>query len=188
MKRSVLTTLVSMALLAANTGAQQPLPTPPPVPVLQSPQKPDDRDVVKITTNLVQVDAVVTDQNGNVVTDLRSDEVQILEDGKPQKITHFAYNVTGTERANRTGKPLPTDKSNEVAPPVAPNRLTRENVRRTIAIVADDLGLSFESAGSMRKALISRCPLNRRVTIRVPHSCRSETRLGFFRRRPGRCC
>ena len=151
MKRRVLTTLISMALLAANSLAQQPAPTPPPVPVLKPIQSPVD--VVKITSNLVQVDAVVTDKNGNLVTDLKPEELQILEDGKPQKITHFAYNVTGTKGADRTVAPLPTDKSNEVAPPVAPNRLTRENVRRTIAIVADDLGLSFESAGSMRQAL-----------------------------------
>jgi VWFA-related protein len=153
MERRVLTTLISMALLAANSRAQQPLPTPPPAPVLQSPQKPDDDDVVKITTNLVQVDAVVTDKNGKPVTDLKPEEVQILEDGKPQKITHFAYSVTRSESANRTGEPLATDKSNEVAPPVVPNRLARENVHRTIAIVVDDLGLNFESAGYMRRAL-----------------------------------
>jgi VWFA-related protein len=153
MKRRVLTTLIFMALLAASGRAQKPLPTPPPPPVLQSPQKPDDADVVKITTNLVQVDAVVTDKNGKLVTDLKPEEVQILEDGKPQKITHFAYNVTATESANRTGKLLATDKSNEVAPPVVPNRLTREYVHRTIAIVVDDLGLNFESAGYMRRAL-----------------------------------
>jgi hypothetical protein len=103
--------------------------------------------------DLVQVDAVVMDKDGKPVTDLRSDEVQIFEDGKLQKITHFAYNVTGTESANRTGKPLATVKSNEVAPPVAPKRLNRENVQRTIAIVVDDLGLSFESAHYMRRAL-----------------------------------
>lgn len=155
MKRRVLTTLISILLLASNSHAQQPTATPPPVPVLKSqPQKPDDDlNVVKITTNLVQVDAVVTDKNGSVVTDLRADEVQIFEDGKPQKITHFAYNVTGTETVNRTAKPLATSKSNEVAPPVVPDRLTRENVHRTIAIVVDDLGLSFESAAYMRRAL-----------------------------------
>src|SRR5882672_1139411 len=103
MSRRVLTTLILIVLGASNGGAQRPSPTPPPGPVLESTQKPDDFDVVKITTNLVQVDAVVTDKNGKVVTDLKADEVQIFEDGKPQKITHFAYNVSGTEVVNRTG-------------------------------------------------------------------------------------
>src|SRR6266576_3978051 len=93
-----------------GTSTLGPPPSPPQRRTQQSTQKPDDVDVVKITTNLVQVDAVVTDKNGKVVTDLRADEVQIFEDSKPQKITHFGYNVT-TEAVNRTGKPLATDKS-----------------------------------------------------------------------------
>jgi VWFA-related protein len=153
MNRRVLTTLILIALGASNSGAQRPSPTPPTEPVLQTTQKPDEVDVVKITTNLVQVDAVVTDKNGKVVTDLRSDEVQISEDGKPQKITHFGYNVTGPEAVNRTGKPLAAGKVNEIAPPVVPVPLKREDVHRTIAIVVDDLGLSFESTAYMRRAL-----------------------------------
>jgi hypothetical protein len=42
MKRSVLTTLISMALLAANSLGQKPAPTPPPVPLLKSVQQPID--------------------------------------------------------------------------------------------------------------------------------------------------
>src|ERR1700724_3145627 len=145
MSRRVLTTLILIVFGAPNSSAQRPSPTPPPGPVLQSTQKPDDADVVKITTNLVQVDAVVTDKNGNVVTDLRADEVQIFEDGKPQKITHFAYNVTAAETARRAVKPVATGRPDEIAPPVLPSRIKPEDVRRTIAIVVDDLGLSFES-------------------------------------------
>lgn len=149
---SLITQMICGAV-AQQTGTVGPPPPPPQRTIQPQPQKPEDDDVVKITTNLVQVDAVIVDKNGKVVTDLRPDEVQIFEDGKPQKITHFAYNVTGTEAVNRTVKPLATAKSNEVAPPVAPERLTRENVHRTIAIVVDDLGLSFESIGLIRRAL-----------------------------------
>ena len=100
--------------VAQQTGTARngPPPAPPKQTVQQPPQRPDDDDVVKITTNLVQVDAVVNDQSGKVVTDLTPDEVQTFEDGKPQKVTHFAYNVTGTEAVNRTEKPLATVKSN----------------------------------------------------------------------------
>ena len=68
-------------------------PTPSTAPQSPSPQRPapaDDEDVVRITTKLVQVDAVITDKNGKVVTDLRPDEVRIFEDGRSQKITHFS--------------------------------------------------------------------------------------------------
>lgn len=38
----------------------------------------------------VSVDAFVTDRTGRVVSDLRQDEFDILEDGKPQQLTSFA--------------------------------------------------------------------------------------------------
>src|SRR5213075_172917 len=101
----LLITQMICGVVAQKTGTVGPPPPPPQPTTQQQPQKPDNDEVVKITTNLVQVDAVVTDKNGKVVTDLRADEVQIFEDGKPQKVTHFAYNVTGTEALNRTVKP-----------------------------------------------------------------------------------
>jgi VWFA-related protein len=114
-------------------------------------QKPDEDDVVRITTNLVQVDAVVTDGNGKVVTDLKPEEVQITEDGQRQEITNFSYIVTDTSNAAAgSSKPANTDK---YAPPVPGVRLKPEDVRRTIALVVDDLGLSFESTHFVRRAL-----------------------------------
>src|SRR6266576_512320 len=50
----------------------------------------EEQDVVRITTNLVQVDVVVT-KDGKLVTDLRPEDFEILEDGKPQAITNFSY-------------------------------------------------------------------------------------------------
>ena len=158
LKRRHFLAVILIAQLSGAGFAQQPrtpITEPPPPNLKTQPQKPEDIDVVRITTNLVQVDAVVTDKNGKVVTDLKPDEVQIFEDGKPQKITHFGYYITGTtgaEIADRTAKPAATRKD-EVAPPVLPSKLKPEDVRRTIAIVVDDLGLSFESAPYMRRAL-----------------------------------
>ena len=117
----------------------------------QQPRAQSDEDVVRISTNLVQVDSVITDSKGKQVTDLRADDVQILEDGKPQKITNFSYialDSTGTSRPTAPAKPA--DKN---APPVPPARLKPEQVHRTIALVVDDLGLSFESAYYVRRAL-----------------------------------
>ena len=50
-----------------------------------------DGPVIRVTVDLVQVDAVVTDSQGRHVTGLKPEDFQILEDGKPQKITHFSY-------------------------------------------------------------------------------------------------
>jgi VWFA-related protein len=124
---------------------QQPLATP------QQPARPRDEDVVRISTNLVQVDAVVTDKNGKQVIDLRPEELEILEDGRPQKITNFSYiSLDSTESPLPAERAKPVDKN---APPVPPVRLRPEQIRRTMALVVDDLGLSFESAYYVRQAL-----------------------------------
>jgi VWFA-related protein len=153
-KRHRLLVVILIVQLGSGALAQQPSPAPsnpPPLPSPQEVQKPDSEDVVRITTNLVQVDAVVTDKNGKVVTDLKPEEIKILEDGRPQKITNFSYNVTETPTAPaRREKPATIDKN---APPAPPSRLKPEEVRRTIAIVVDDLGLSFESTHYVRGAL-----------------------------------
>src|SRR6266568_7936075 len=143
---------ILMAQLAMSSLAQQPAPSPSPSPPPRTSmaQKPEEVDVVRITTNLVQVDAVVTDKNGKVVTDLKPEEVQIFEDGRQQKITHFSYYVAESRSAEKPTKPVTVDKN---APPVPPNRLRPEDIRRTIALVVDDLGLSFESTYYVRRAL-----------------------------------
>ena len=41
--------------------------------------------------NFVEVDAIVTDEQGNLVEDLTPDDFEILEDRKPQAISTFAY-------------------------------------------------------------------------------------------------
>lgn len=110
-------------------------------------QKPSDGDVVRITTNLVQIDAVITDKNGNVITDLKPEELQLFEDNRARKITHFSYIAADTAPPSK-----PTVGDNKM-PGVPPERLRPEDVRRTIALVVDDLGLSFPSTHFVRRAL-----------------------------------
>ena len=153
MKRKLLLAALICQLALAGF-AQQPDPQKQKSNRPTEPQQPvslSDDDVVKITTNLVQVDPVITDKNGKIVTDLRSDEVEILEDGKPQKITHFSFVAleSGNRPANAVAKPQ-IDKN---APPIPPVRLHPEDVRRTIAVVIDDLGLSSDSMYFARQAV-----------------------------------
>ena len=153
MKKRPLLSLALIPHLLATTFGQNPAP---PAPASQQHQQQgapaEEEEVVRITTNLVQVDAVVTDKSGRPVTDLRPEEFEILEDGKPQKITNFSYISTETAPARQpvAGAATPVDKN---GPPVPPTRLRPGQVRRTIALVVDDLGLSFESTYYVRQAL-----------------------------------
>lgn len=145
MKSSLALCLVC-ALFATALGQQSNPPQPQQTPAQQqqtTPRQGED-EVVKITTNLVRVDAVVTDRSGEMLTDLRPEEFQIFEDARAQKITNFSYVELAPEKSEATAtKPAPVDMN---APSLPPARLRPEEVRRTIALVADDLGLSFGSA------------------------------------------
>ena len=141
--------LLSLASSAQQTESPKPQPSPSPESEPQQPARSNEDEVVRITTNLVQVDAVITDKNGKLITDLRPDEVQIFEDGHQQKITNFSFIAP---EASTTAS-LPSAPPDKNAPPVPPTKLHPEDVRRTIALVVDDLGLSFESTHFVRGAL-----------------------------------
>lgn len=138
---------VLVSLIAVSVHAQRPSASPTP----QTKGAASQDDILRVTTNLVQVDIVVTDNQGRQVVDLRPEDFEILENGKRQQITNFSYvTATGSPIAEPSAAvPQPTTKDR----PVAPARLRRAQVRRTIALVVDDLGLSFESMGFVRQAL-----------------------------------
>ena len=129
---------------AARQPSQQATPTPTPTPDAGS-----EDDVVRITTNLVQFDAVVTDRQGRLVTDLSPEEFEVLVDGRPQQVTNLSF--VSPEAGTVTQRAAPSrDKS---APPTPPVPLRAGQVRRTIALIVDDLGTSFESLVTVRRAL-----------------------------------
>lgn len=144
----------------STTQAGTPAPQSPASPPPQStpappgtPVEPED-EVVRITSNLVQVDAVVTDKEGRQVTDLRPEDFEVLVDGKPQRITNFSY-VSNESRTVTSARPA-VDKTRvdkNGPPPPPPVRLRPEQVRRTMALVVDDLGTSFENMIFVRHAL-----------------------------------
>lgn len=126
-------------LACATVFSQGTKPAPSPTP-------PDD-DVVKISTSLIQIDVSVTDSKGKVITDLKPEDFEIYENGEKQTITNFSF-VSNVKTASE--KTAATDKN---AIPMPQAALRPENVRRTFALVVDDLSLSFGSAFQTRKAL-----------------------------------
>lgn len=132
----ILWQIAVVCTLSAAVFSQDPKPLPTP---------PDDGDVVKISTNLIQIDVAVTDAKGKPVTDLRPDEIEILENGVRQPITSFSF-ISGK-------KPAAATPATKDAIPIPNAPLRPEQIRRTIALVVDDLSLSFESAFQTRRSL-----------------------------------
>ncbi len=118
--------------------------TPTPIPA-------EDDDVVKISTTLIQVDVTVTDKNGKIINDLKPEEFEIFENGKKQEITNFSFVQTAAEQS--AAPPIIAKTMRKISVPLPPVQLKPEQVRRTIALVVDDLGLSFESVYQVRRAL-----------------------------------
>ncbi len=121
----------------------------------QSPaQVPAEKPLVRVTVELVQVDAVVTDSAGNHVTDLKPEEFDIRENGKPRSITNFSF-IAGATPAVEPFTPVapPVGKRAPPPPPVAPVRIAPGQATRTVAIVVDDLGISEQSFAALRQAL-----------------------------------
>lgn len=108
--------------------------------------------VIRIDVNLREVDLIVTDSKGNHVSDLQAEDFQLLEDGKPQRITNFSWvEVTpppsGARLAALNEKPSLFERfsgiarfrktpGNDILSAPTPN-LRKEEIRRVIAIVAD---------------------------------------------------
>ncbi len=121
--------LPATALLAAAWQAPQSQPAAPPL---------------RITVTLVQVDAVVTDSSGRHVPGLTRDDFQILQDGQPRPLTWFAY-VPEPPPAAKPSVPVPV--------PLGPSPIAPGQVQRTVALVVDDVALSFENLVRTRDAL-----------------------------------
>jgi VWFA-related protein len=69
----------------------------PAAPTPSAPQGP----TFKVQVDYVEVDVLVSDARGNYVRDLKKEDFQVFEDGKPQAITDFALVDIPIERAER---------------------------------------------------------------------------------------
>lgn len=109
-------------------------------------------DVVRISVTLVQVDIAVTDRDGKQITNLKPEDFEIYEDGRLQQITNFSM-ITSETPAITTRSSSSPKSNDKLAPPVPNTSLRPDEVKRAIALVVDDLGLSFASTGTVRDAL-----------------------------------
>ena len=141
MMKSILHIFVLIYFLSFVVYSQTPQPTSTP---------PEDKDIVKITTTLIQIDATVTDSRGRIVADLKADEFEIYENGKKQEITNFSF-ISNKGKLNKSVSKR-TAKGQIASVPYPPS-VTGKILGRTIALVVDDLTLSSSSMSAVRRGL-----------------------------------
>ena len=99
----------------------------------------------KAQVEYVEVDAVVTDQQGNFVRNLKKEDFQVTEDGKPQSISNFIVVDIPVERADR---PLFSPK------PIEPD--VQSNARpfdgRVYVVILDDTHVDFTRTQRVRQS------------------------------------
>lgn len=79
----------------AKPGPAQQTALPKPPTGQQQPQQEQGKEAppqvtISVESNLVNIDTVVTDNDGNVVTGLKKENFRVLDEGKPQQITIFS--------------------------------------------------------------------------------------------------
>jgi VWFA-related protein len=103
-----------------------------------------ERDfAMKVGVEEVRIDAVVLDNKGRQITDLTADDFELSQDGKPQKIVSSIY-------VNEYQKPASGELSKATQ---STSGSQKEEGRRTIAFVIDDIKLCFERHYNARMAL-----------------------------------
>lgn len=148
----VLAALAGAALMVQTPEARQ---EPPPAlrpsqaaPPSQTAVAPDAQMppiTFRAEVNYVEVDAVVRDANGNFVRDLRQEDFQVLEDGRPQQVTAFSFVNIPVEREDR-----PLFLGRQVEPDVFSNSGRPDG--RLYVIVLDDVHTDFRRTVRVRRA------------------------------------
>ncbi|MBE3132807.1 MAG: VWA domain-containing protein, partial [Acidobacteria bacterium] len=131
--------VVALLLLTAQPDARQ-AAAPPAQPDRQFPPV-----TFKVEINYVEVDAVVVDQQGQFVRSLARDDFQVLEDGKPQKVTAFALVDIPVERAE-----APVFVPRPVEPDIQTNARGLDG--RLYLIILDDRHTNFFRSNRVRQA------------------------------------
>ncbi|MGC2236266.1 MAG: VWA domain-containing protein [Pyrinomonadaceae bacterium] len=142
MRRFFFITLL-LFLLSISAFAQIPSSTPPVA----------DDDSIKISTNLIQIDVTVTDKDGKIVTDLKPEDFEVFENGKKQDLTNFSFITVNPQTNKLENTAQQKSAKNQISVPLPPVKLKQEEVRRTYAIVVDDLGISFDNVGWVKQNL-----------------------------------
>jgi VWFA-related protein len=136
------------AMLCGPVTLGQNAPPQTPRTAMQQPQ-PEQEQSVRIKTELIELRAVVTDKQGRAVTDLKQDDFELSENGKPQEVSFFsAVKIPGR------GEPRAANAVNAAATPGEPRPPRQGDAPgRAVVLYVDTLHLSIDSLMRAKQAL-----------------------------------
>ena len=114
-----------------------------PIVMLPQDRKKPNQDQIKLKTELVQIDVLVTDKDGKAVSGLKREDFELLDNNKPQPITHFSYEESKPDRV----------KDSPAGQPPIPKAILARELKRVVAFVVDTLHMQFENVQRTRKML-----------------------------------
>lgn len=104
---------------------------------------------IRVKTELIELRAVVTDKRGQPITDLKKEDFELAENGKPQEVGFFSVvRIPGRGEARRAENPT-------TAAPSVPADAARaaEKPARTVVLFVDTLHLSTQSLLVLKQSL-----------------------------------
>src|SRR6266542_855891 len=110
-------------------------------------QKKQDEPLLRIETELVQIDAVVTDKQGKLARELKRADFELFDDGKKQEIAHFAIGTAAQPARWLAVEKKPAEKSPADSTPV------EIRAGRYIVIAVDDFHLAPENLMIAKRTL-----------------------------------
>jgi VWFA-related protein len=106
-------------------------------------EKKQDQGEIKLRTELVQIDVLVTDKNNKPVAGLKREDFELFDNNKRQQISNFAYEQTNTRRVSEA-----TTETRSL-----PRAISAGDLKRVIAFVVDTLHIKYENIYRTRKML-----------------------------------
>jgi VWFA-related protein len=107
----------------------------------------------RVDAELVVVDLVATDRDGNFVADLQPEDIELLEDGKPQKV-QFVQMIRATSGPGEAARePIPTSAGGSSAAPGG-SSASGAAAGTAIAIVLDMSTIPADAIGRVRDVIV----------------------------------
>lgn len=166
MKRSyVLFCLLLLSAFAVGAAAQNaPEPSPTPIPISEG--------IIRISSNLVLVDALVLDKNNSQVKDLSAEDFEVFQDGRIQKITTFSY----IDNAASLAAEAPEDGERKDNTPI-PVSVRGRTAGRIITFVIDD--------GNCLSTIAGTATARKSVGKFIDEKMRPDDKVAIYRTRGG---